>query len=112
MGNGNIDEVFVPTPSTVDYEHLTFPAIMRFDWVRVVSLAFFDQVTIIVADSQHTPQYQRSDRINIGCDPKDFPTADYIQRHIKAYTDWNMTVWVDEEPKYVSGYPILVSSQS
>lgn len=42
----------------IDLKHLTFPAIMRFDYIRV---------------------YQRSDAINIGCDPKNFPTADYIE---------------------------------
>lgn len=38
----------------VDLTHLVFPAIMTIDYVRV---------------------YQRSDSINIGCDPEDFPTA-------------------------------------
>ena len=42
---------------TVDFTHLTFPAIMSVDWVRV---------------------YQRPDSKNIGCDPKDFPTQSYI----------------------------------
>lgn len=41
----------------VDIEHLTFPAIMRVDYIRV---------------------YQRSDSINVGCDPPDFPTKAYI----------------------------------
>ena len=43
----------------VDFEHLTFPAVMKVDWVRV---------------------YQDPDAINIGCDPIDFPTAEYIKR--------------------------------
>lgn len=43
----------------VDLEHLTFPAIMRIDWIRV---------------------YQATDAINIGCDPKGFPTAAYIDQ--------------------------------
>lgn len=45
----------------VDIEHLTFPATMRVDWIRV---------------------YQPKDNVNIGCDPKDFPTADYINQYV------------------------------
>lgn len=41
----------------VDFEHLTFPNHLRVDYVRV---------------------YQDPNNINIGCDPEDFPTADYI----------------------------------
>lgn len=44
---------------TVDLKHLPFPATMRVDYIRV---------------------YQRSDSKNIGCDPPDFPTADYINQ--------------------------------
>jgi Beta-glucanase/Beta-glucan synthetase len=43
----------------VDIEHLVFPTTMRVDWIRV---------------------YQPKDAINIGCDPKDFPTAAYINQ--------------------------------
>jgi len=43
----------------VDFAHLTFPTRMEVDYVRV---------------------YQRADAINIGCDPDDFPTTDYINR--------------------------------
>lgn len=72
----------------VDFAHLTFPNHLRVDYVRV---------------------YQKSNAINIGCDPKDFPTADYINRfvsqyliirvatdmtrHIEAYTNPNLTTW-------------------
>lgn len=41
----------------VDLKHLTFPAHMRIDYIRV---------------------YQPSNAINIGCDPPNFPTEDYI----------------------------------
>lgn len=41
----------------VDVEHLTFPATMRVDWIRV---------------------YQDPSALNIGCDPPDFPTKAYI----------------------------------
>ncbi|XP_006461090.1 hypothetical protein AGABI2DRAFT_204568 [Agaricus bisporus var. bisporus H97] len=59
----------------VDLENLPFPAHMRVDYVRV---------------------YQPEDAINIGCDPKEFPTADYINKYIEAYTKPNLTTWVDD----------------
>ncbi|EIM92127.1 beta-glucan synthesis-associated [Stereum hirsutum FP-91666 SS1] len=60
---------------TVDLDHLTFPAVMRIDYIRV---------------------YQYSDSINIGCDPPDFPTATYINEYIEAYTNPNFTTWKDD----------------
>jgi Beta-glucan synthesis-associated protein SKN1/KRE6/Sbg1 len=45
----------------IDLEHITFPAAMSIDWIRV---------------------YQPQNAINIGCDPKDFPTAAYIQTSV------------------------------
>lgn len=59
----------------VDLDHLTFPAIMLIDWIRV---------------------YQDPDNINIGCDPADFPTADYITTYSGAYTNPNYTTWKDD----------------
>ncbi|KAJ4485953.1 beta-glucan synthesis-associated [Lentinula aciculospora] len=56
----------------VDLEHLTFPTSMGIDWIRV---------------------YQPKDAINIGCDPKDFPTAAYIDTYLEAYTNPNLTTW-------------------
>lgn len=49
----------------IDLSTLTFPAEMLIDYVRV---------------------YQRKDSVNIGCNPPDYPTADYITRHQEAYT--------------------------
>lgn len=49
---------------TVDLAHLPFPTKMRVDWIRV---------------------YQPKDAINIGCDPKDFPTASYISQYVVRY---------------------------
>ncbi|KAJ7254664.1 beta-glucan synthesis-associated [Mycena haematopus] len=80
---------------TVDLEHLTFPTTLKLDYVRV---------------------YQYADSINIGCDPTDFPTQDYINTYIEvsviyndsryrltirassaqAYTNPNLTTWVDD----------------
>jgi hypothetical protein len=44
---------------------MQFPAEMLIDYVRV---------------------YQRKGSVNIGCDPPDYPTLDYINRHQDAYT--------------------------
>lgn len=43
---------------------LMFPAIMEIEYVRV---------------------YQREGQQNTNCSPKDFPTEDYINRHLEAY---------------------------
>ncbi|KJA25874.1 glycoside hydrolase family 16 protein [Hypholoma sublateritium FD-334 SS-4] len=60
---------------TVDLTNLVFPTKMRIDWIRV---------------------YQPSDSINIGCDPTDFPTAAYINEYLDAYSNPNLTTWVDD----------------
>jgi len=60
---------------TVDLEHLTFPTTLSLDYVRV---------------------YQYEDSINIGCNPPDFPTQDYINTYIEAYTNPLLTTWVDD----------------
>jgi hypothetical protein len=57
----------------IDFEGLQFPAHMYVDWIRV---------------------YQHPDRINIGCDPPNFPTSNYIETYIEAYTNPNLTVSV------------------
>ncbi|THH13367.1 hypothetical protein EW146_g6836 [Bondarzewia mesenterica] len=59
----------------VDTQHLTFPAVMRIDYVRV---------------------YQRGDSLNYGCDPDGFPTTAYIDQFIEAYTNPNLTTWTDD----------------
>lgn len=59
----------------VDLEHLTFPTTMSVDWVRV---------------------YQPPGGVNIGCDPKGFPTRTYIERYKEAYSNPNLTTWADD----------------
>ncbi|KAG0709871.1 glycoside hydrolase family 16 protein [Suillus ampliporus] len=59
----------------VDLENLPFPVHMRVDYIRV---------------------YQPSNARNIGCDPKDFPTEDYINTYIEAYTNPNLTTWTND----------------
>ncbi|KAF7369038.1 Glycoside hydrolase family 16 protein [Mycena venus] len=58
-----------------DPKLLTFPATLSLDYVRV---------------------YQYEDSINIGCDPPDFPTQEYINTYIEAYTNPLLTTWVDD----------------
>lgn len=56
----------------VDFKHLEFPVTMSIDWIRV---------------------YQPQGEKNIGCDPPAFPTQDYINTYIEAYTNPNLTTW-------------------
>ncbi|KAF6762241.1 glucosidase [Ephemerocybe angulata] len=68
----------------IDFEHLTFPAVMEVDYIRV---------------------YQPSNKINIGCDPEDFPTAAYIEKHQEAYTNYNLTDWRPGNAGYGQPFP-------
>ncbi|KAF9076117.1 glycoside hydrolase family 16 protein [Rhodocollybia butyracea] len=62
----------------VDLQHLTFPATMAIDWIRV---------------------YQPQTAINIGCDPPGFPTETYINTYLEAYTNPNLTTWTGDFKK-------------
>jgi len=62
---------------TINFEHLTLPATMSVDYIRV---------------------YQPKDAHNIGCDPSNFPTAAYIDTYAEAYSNPNLTLW--GEPSY------------
>ncbi|KAJ3555502.1 hypothetical protein NP233_g12195 [Leucocoprinus birnbaumii] len=66
-----------PNWQTIDLNSMIFPAEFLIDYVRV---------------------YQRKDQVNIGCDPKDYPTADYISNHLQAYQDANLTQWKWTKP--------------
>ncbi|KIK01437.1 glycoside hydrolase family 16 protein [Laccaria amethystina LaAM-08-1] len=59
----------------VDLAHLTFPSRMMIDYIRV---------------------YQPKKSFNIGCNPIDFPTENYINSYIEAYTNPNLTTWVHD----------------
>ncbi|KAF3991283.1 hypothetical protein FT663_02784 [Candidozyma haemuli var. vulneris] len=61
----------------IDWPTMIFPAHLRVDYVRV---------------------YQPEDQINVTCDPDDFPTSDYIESHLEAYKNPNLTLW--SETKY------------
>ncbi|KAF8349747.1 beta-glucan synthesis-associated protein [Amanita rubescens] len=64
-----------PNFGKIDFAQLTFPTTMRVDWIRV---------------------YQPQNAINYGCDPADFPTEAYISQFSEAYTNPNLTTWVND----------------
>ncbi|KAH6912798.1 beta-glucan synthesis-associated protein [Coprinopsis sp. MPI-PUGE-AT-0042] len=62
-----------PNFQQIQFNDLDYPSRMRVDYVRI---------------------YQREGvRDGLTCDPPNRPTADYIQRHLNAYTDWHLTTW-------------------
>ncbi|KAK6459931.1 beta-glucan synthesis-associated, partial [Scheffersomyces coipomensis] len=58
----------------IDWPSLVFPATFSIDYVRV---------------------YQPANATNVGCDPIDYPTYDYIQQHLNIYYDNNITSFTD-----------------
>jgi hypothetical protein len=66
----------------VDFSQLKYPATMLIDYVRV---------------------YQPRNAHNIGCDPSDWPTMDYINTYPGAYTNANLTLW--GSPQYNQSEP-------
>ncbi|KAL4079863.1 glycoside hydrolase family 16 protein [Scleroderma yunnanense] len=67
-----------PSWQSVNMSTLTFPVEMRVDYVRV---------------------YQRRGETNIGCNPNNYPTADYINRHMDTYNNPNLTAWNQSKPR-------------
>lgn len=68
--------------SKVDLESIEFPVYMDIDYVRI---------------------YQPKEKENLTCDPIKFPTSEYINKHMNAYTNANLTSWKQagyEFPKY------------
>lgn len=64
-----------PGFQNIDFDPTTgvkFPATMKFDYVRI---------------------YQERGKEKLSCDPPDHPTKDYIDRHINAYLNANLTRW-------------------
>lgn len=70
----------------IDTSTMVFPATMLVDYVRV---------------------YQRKGQTNIGCNPPRYPTTDYINNHMEAYTNPNLTFWSESKPGIGegAGYP-------
>jgi Beta-glucan synthesis-associated protein SKN1/KRE6/Sbg1 len=58
------DLVHVANWQTINLTTMMFPAEMLVDYVRV---------------------YQRKESMNVGCNPKAYPTMDYIDNHLHAY---------------------------
>ncbi|CCH43411.1 Beta-glucan synthesis-associated protein KRE6 [Wickerhamomyces ciferrii] len=58
----------------IDWASIMFPVTHSIDYVRI---------------------YQPSDQVSLTCDPKDYPTYDYIQNHLNAYMNVNLTNWED-----------------
>ncbi|KAL4078027.1 glycoside hydrolase family 16 protein [Scleroderma citrinum] len=56
----------------IDFENIQLPATMLIDYIRV---------------------YQPANAKNIGCNPPGFPTTDYIDKYMEAYTNFNLTTW-------------------
>ena len=54
-----------PGWQTIDLSTMSFPTEMLIDYVRI---------------------YQRKGHENIGCSPDDYPTEEYINNHMEAYT--------------------------
>ncbi|EDO15916.1 hypothetical protein Kpol_480p3 [Vanderwaltozyma polyspora DSM 70294] len=61
----------------IDWQSIYFPVTMSIDYVRL---------------------YQPSNAVNIDCDPDSHPTYDYIESHLNAYHNPNLTSW--EEAGY------------
>ena len=53
-----------PNFGAIDFEHLTFPAVMSVDYIRV---------------------YQNPDDINYTCEPDNFPTQSYINKWVSPF---------------------------
>lgn len=84
--NGNIDWRRIPKEpmsvvmnfgvsknwAYIDWPSIVFPATMSIDYVRV---------------------YQDPSKISVTCDPENYPTFDYIQNHLNAYLNPNLTTW-------------------
>ncbi|KAL7424322.1 hypothetical protein Q5752_000004 [Cryptotrichosporon argae] len=73
----------------VDLEHLQFPAHMLIDYVRI---------------------YQRENGV-LGCDPTDHPTKQYINDHLNAYQNPNLTTWAAAGYTFPSDGPSPVNSR-
>jgi hypothetical protein len=62
----------------IDLSTLIFPAEYKIDYIRV---------------------YQRKGQENTGCSPMNYPTKDYINNHMEAYTNPNLTSWPWTKPQ-------------
>ncbi|ODV79209.1 glycoside hydrolase family 16 protein [Suhomyces tanzawaensis NRRL Y-17324] len=63
----------------INWPSLHFPVEFRIDYVRV---------------------YQPQGKVQVGCDPQDYPTYDYIQQHLNIYENVNLTSFEDAGYKF------------
>lgn len=68
-----------PTWMDIDFSSVEFPATFEIDYVRI---------------------YQPHGQHQITCDPDDYPTSEYINNHLKAYLNSNLTSWHDAGYKW------------
>lgn len=66
--------------ANLDFNTLNFPAVMLVDYVRV-----------------YQPDSYKDNLLS--CDPQDYPTKAYIQRHLDVYDNANVTRWKQRFPK-------------
>ncbi|QLQ80092.1 hypothetical protein HG537_0D00920 [Torulaspora globosa] len=71
----------------IDWQFIFFPVTMSIDYVRI---------------------YQPNNSVDMTCDPVSHPTYDYIQAHLNAYTNPNLTTW--EEAGYTFPKNILTGN--
>jgi beta-glucanase (GH16 family) len=64
---------------TINFDTLTYPAVMKVDYVRL-----------------YQPNSYKQDLVS--CNPADHPTSDYIQKHIDVYDNANITEWPNKKP--------------
>jgi hypothetical protein len=67
-----------PNWQPITLSTMQFPAEMKVDYIRI---------------------YQRKGQTNTGCSPPKYPTADYINSHMEAFTNVNLTTWPYPKPK-------------
>lgn len=68
---------------TINYGQLRYPGKMLIDYVRVSPNALAYPPSCRVGSSCETREsqvYQREGSENVGCDPPDYPTSDYINK--------------------------------
>ncbi|PSK36163.1 hypothetical protein B9Z65_5978 [Elsinoe australis] len=63
-----------PSWTNIQFDKLSFPTVMRIDYVRV---------------------YQREGKEMVTCDPPGYPTTRYIAEHPEAYNNPNYTQWTE-----------------
>lgn len=68
---GNLFLLLFTSSTDAALSDLTYPSTMHIDYIRV---------------------YQPSDKVNYGCDPEGYPTSNYINQYIEAYTNPNISV--------------------